>query len=387
MARTRIACGIELGLKVSVLKELQGIDSADARIDSRFRKWFRKGPIRFFLFGIDSEAGYRRSACHGGSIGPTCRRTILRKEETPIYIEIKNVNIRGNERVVLGEVRGSNLGKDDENDKRRKYRDFQVKGANQMTEIGMFVVGANETGTGSSLESWRSILPACGLASPQFESSVVFVRELVKFIRRLGHTLHLSRRRVAIGAFVVDVEEAHRVEAPRHCLRKEIVSELQKLGEGNGVEITSNDENYIPRKEDYIGSGDWLVEVEVKGESTPSSKEDRFDDSADDGEHEDYFGYVENDNEGATSNEIFSPVTKEQPSLSYLESMDRIGSDLSSFSLNHHENLLLLLAHSIEIDESFLLPHMLCGERGEVESVPINEPARERSRSAISQIH
>ncbi|MED6124637.1 hypothetical protein PIB30_060822 [Stylosanthes scabra] len=73
--------------------------------------------------------------------------------------------------------------------------------------------------------------------------------------------------------------------------------------EGNGVEITSNNEDYIPSKEDYIGSGDGLVEVEVEGESAPSSEEDMFDDSVDDGEHEDYFGFdVEDDNEGATSN-------------------------------------------------------------------------------------
>ncbi|MED6152606.1 hypothetical protein PIB30_093598, partial [Stylosanthes scabra] len=43
---------------------------------------------------------------------------------------------------------GSTLGKDDENDKRRKHRDFRVKGANHMKRIGMFAVGTKETGKG-----------------------------------------------------------------------------------------------------------------------------------------------------------------------------------------------------------------------------------------------
>ncbi|MED6144501.1 hypothetical protein PIB30_016349, partial [Stylosanthes scabra] len=138
----------------------------------------------------------------------------------------------------------------------------------------------------------------------------------------LGHTLCLTYQRVVVGTFVIAVEGA-----PRHCFREEIVSELQKLGykgyakiwfcspgcplntglracrEGNGVEITSNDEDYVLRKEDYIGSGDGLVEIEVKGESTPSSEVGMFDDSADNREHEDYFNFdVKYGNEGATSN-------------------------------------------------------------------------------------
>ncbi|MED6175357.1 hypothetical protein PIB30_077539 [Stylosanthes scabra] len=45
------------------------------------------------------------------------------------------------------------------------------------------------------------------------------------------------------------------------------------------------------------------VEVEVEGELDPSSKEDRFDDSVDDGDHEDYFDFaVEDEPFGATSN-------------------------------------------------------------------------------------
>ncbi|RYR48983.1 hypothetical protein Ahy_A07g035205 [Arachis hypogaea] len=54
-----------------------------------------------------------------------------------------------------------------------------------------------------------------------------------------------------------------------------IMSVVDGYREGNGVE--SKD------------SG--LIEVEVDAESEPSTKEDRFDDSADDGEHEDYLGF------------------------------------------------------------------------------------------------
>ncbi|MED6177256.1 hypothetical protein PIB30_096448, partial [Stylosanthes scabra] len=35
--------------------------------------------------------------------------------------------------------------------------------------------------------------------------------------------------------------------------------------EGNGVEISSNYEDYVPRKEDYIEMGNGLIEVEVEG--------------------------------------------------------------------------------------------------------------------------
>ncbi|RYR54755.1 hypothetical protein Ahy_A06g030036 isoform B [Arachis hypogaea] len=71
--------------------------------------------------------------------------------------------------------------------------------------------------------------------------------------------------------------------------------------EGNGVEIYLNDKDYVPTEAEYNESG--FVEVEVECESEASSEEDRFDDSADDREHEDHFGFdVENGNDGGVGN-------------------------------------------------------------------------------------
>ncbi|RYR00207.1 hypothetical protein Ahy_B07g088311 [Arachis hypogaea] len=71
--------------------------------------------------------------------------------------------------------------------------------------------------------------------------------------------------------------------------------------EGNGVEICSNDKDYVPTEAEYSGSG--FVEVEVEGESEASSEEDIFDDSVDDGDHKDHFGFdVEDENDGGVSN-------------------------------------------------------------------------------------
>ncbi|MED6180942.1 hypothetical protein PIB30_014724 [Stylosanthes scabra] len=59
--------------------------------------------------------------------------------------------------------------------------------------------------------------------------------------------------------------------------------------------------SFVSSEEDYVGSGDGLIEVEVEGESEASSADEKFDDSADDGDHEDYFGFeVEDGNDGAT---------------------------------------------------------------------------------------
>ncbi|RYR60956.1 hypothetical protein Ahy_A04g018044 [Arachis hypogaea] len=78
-----------------------------------------------------------------------------------------------------------------------------------------------------------------------------------------------------------------------------IVYAVDGYREGNGVEITSTDPDYIPNE----GEDSGLIEVEVDSESEPSTEEDRFDDSADDGEHEDYFGFnVEDGVDGGQSN-------------------------------------------------------------------------------------
>ncbi|RYR46922.1 hypothetical protein Ahy_A07g032786 [Arachis hypogaea] len=87
------------------------------------------------------------------------------------------------------------------------------------------------------------------------------------------------------------------------CLR-ELMSDgdAMRMGrEGNGVEICSNYKDYVPTEAEYNESG--FVEVEVECESEASSEEDRFDDSADNGDHEDHFGFdVEDENDGGVGN-------------------------------------------------------------------------------------
>ncbi|RYR48748.1 hypothetical protein Ahy_A07g034823 [Arachis hypogaea] len=63
----------------------------------------------------------------------------------------------------------------------------------------------------------------------------------------------------------------------------------------NGIEITSSDANYVPEEGEDSGSG--LLEVEVDAESEPSTEEEVFDHSADDGDHDDHFGFEVEDND------------------------------------------------------------------------------------------
>ena len=61
---------------------------------------------------------------------------------------------------------------------------------------------------------------------------------------------------------------------------------------GNGVEVTSKDQDYIPNPSEMSSDEDSQVEVEVNsGTSDDCSKCEaiRFDNSADDGDHKDYF--------------------------------------------------------------------------------------------------
>ncbi|XP_020973078.1 uncharacterized protein LOC110269524 [Arachis ipaensis] len=87
------------------------------------------------------------------------------------------------------------------------------------------------------------------------------------------------------------------LQTVKHCS----VYVVDGCRKGNGVEICSNDKAYVPTEAEYNESG--FVEVEVECESEASSEEDRFDDSADDGDHEDHFGFdVENGNDGGVGN-------------------------------------------------------------------------------------
>ncbi|RYR72326.1 hypothetical protein Ahy_A02g006528 [Arachis hypogaea] len=82
-----------------------------------------------------------------------------------------------------------------------------------------------------------------------------------------------------------------------HCLVY-VVDDCKK---GNGVEISLNDKEYVLTEAKYNGSG--LIEVKFEGESKPFSEDGRFDDSVDNGDHEDHFGFDDEDeNDGEASN-------------------------------------------------------------------------------------
>ena len=62
--------------------------------------------------------------------------------------------------------------------------------------------------------------------------------------------------------------------------------------EGNGVEVASKDEDYIPSASEMSSDEDNLFEVEVENGSSDDCgkcKAIRFDDSANNGDHEDHF--------------------------------------------------------------------------------------------------
>ncbi|RYR58176.1 hypothetical protein Ahy_A05g023849 [Arachis hypogaea] len=67
--------------------------------------------------------------------------------------------------------------------------------------------------------------------------------------------------------------------------------------EGNGIEITSSNADYVSEEGEDSDSESGLMEVEVDTESEPSTDEEVFDDSADDGDHEDHFGFEVEDND------------------------------------------------------------------------------------------
>ncbi|RYR77388.1 hypothetical protein Ahy_A01g001820 [Arachis hypogaea] len=67
--------------------------------------------------------------------------------------------------------------------------------------------------------------------------------------------------------------------------------------ESNGIEITSTNADYVPEGGEDSADDDGLLEVEVDAESEPSTEEEVFDDNADDGDHEDHFGFEVEDND------------------------------------------------------------------------------------------
>ncbi|QHO43641.1 uncharacterized protein DS421_5g164420 [Arachis hypogaea] len=79
----------------------------------------------------------------------------------------------------------------------------------------------------------------------------------------------------------------------KHCE----VYVVDGVRESNGIEITSTDADYVPEGGKDSADDDGLLEVEVDAESEPSTEEEVFDDSADDGDHEDHFGFEVEDND------------------------------------------------------------------------------------------
>ncbi|RYR26428.1 hypothetical protein Ahy_B02g060659 [Arachis hypogaea] len=67
--------------------------------------------------------------------------------------------------------------------------------------------------------------------------------------------------------------------------------------ESKGIEITSTDADYVSEEGEDSADDDGLLEVEVDAESEPSTEEEVFDDSADDGDHDDQFGFEVEDND------------------------------------------------------------------------------------------
>ncbi|XP_020985320.1 uncharacterized protein LOC107462923 [Arachis duranensis] len=79
----------------------------------------------------------------------------------------------------------------------------------------------------------------------------------------------------------------------KHCE----VYVVDGVRESNGIEITSTDADYVPEGGEDSANNDGLLEVEMDAESEPSTEEEVFDDSADDGDHEDHFGFEVEDND------------------------------------------------------------------------------------------
>ena len=105
-------------------------------------------------------------------------------------------------------------------------------------------------------------------------------------------------------------------DADAMVLGKNLVSRAKKHAEifvverfrgGNGIEVTSKDEDYISNPSEISSNEDTLVEVEVNSEASDDCSECeviRFDDSADDGYHEDYFVKDDGGGENIQPNEV-----------------------------------------------------------------------------------
>ncbi|RYR21805.1 hypothetical protein Ahy_B03g067120 [Arachis hypogaea] len=119
----------------------------------------------------------------------------------------------------------------------------------------------------------------------QFELDEWSLQEIVAALKEIGYT---GNAKIWWNEPVVALKDGLRE------LKSD--GDATRMDKEMGVEITSNDEDYIPSDGEY--SGNDLVEVEVVSQSDSSSEDNRFDDSADDGDHEDHFVFnVEEENQ------------------------------------------------------------------------------------------
>ncbi|MED6205710.1 hypothetical protein PIB30_020329 [Stylosanthes scabra] len=106
------------------------------------------------------------------------------------------------------------------------------------------------------------------------------------------HILRGTRRRIAVGTLLVAVDRTPLMQAPHRCLQKLMFcfSTCVLMGDPNfTIDIHHGGKFHdIGQDFEYLG-GEGLVKVEVEGEPEPSSEEDKFDDSANDCDHEDRF--------------------------------------------------------------------------------------------------
>ncbi|KAL4286053.1 hypothetical protein AHAS_Ahas19G0047700 [Arachis hypogaea] len=95
----------------------------------------------------------------------------------------------------------------------------------------------------------------------------------------------------------------------KHCE----VYVVDGVREGNRIEITFSDVDYVPEEGEDSGSG--LIEVEMDAELESSTDEEVFDDSANDGDHEDHFGFEVEDNDPQSNafGGFTGPLNDEEP--------------------------------------------------------------------------
>ncbi|MED6210183.1 hypothetical protein PIB30_061730 [Stylosanthes scabra] len=105
--------------------------------------------------------------------------------------------------------------------------------------------------------------------------------------------LKSDRDAMRMGNFLISQDN-------KHCH----VYAVSGFWQGTSVEITTNDEDYVPSDVDveYTSGESGMIEVQVVSESESSSKEEIFDDSVDDCHHDDQFGFeVEGEDEEANA--------------------------------------------------------------------------------------